>query len=71
MAKGCVPLVGARKLYHITEAMEASAVKLTDVHIAKLDEATEFSPGFPIEFIGRHAADAEMLQHAGVLVPWP
>lgn len=41
------PLVGGRKVEHITENIDALNVDLTEEDVAKIDSAYNFDPGFP------------------------
>eukprot|EP00730_Choanoeca_flexa_P014184 TRINITY_DN6109_c0_g1_i4.p1 TRINITY_DN6109_c0_g1~~TRINITY_DN6109_c0_g1_i4.p1 ORF type:complete len:357 (+),score=100.47 TRINITY_DN6109_c0_g1_i4:53-1123(+) len=68
-AKGCIPLIGARKKHHIVEAIEGSGLKLSKEQVARLDEITDFDIGFPHNFIGQEIGDVDLKLNAGVLVP--
>jgi aryl-alcohol dehydrogenase-like predicted oxidoreductase len=48
-----VPIVGARKVSQITDLMGAVEWRLSDEHIAKLDEVSRIPLGFPHDFLER------------------
>ncbi len=48
-----VPIVGARKVSQITDLMGAVEWRLSDEHIAKLNEISHIPLGFPHEFLER------------------
>ncbi|MEM6729960.1 MAG: aldo/keto reductase [Myxococcota bacterium] len=50
-----IPIVGARKVAQITDTLAAPEVSLSEAHLAKLNEVSAVSHGFPHEFL---AADA-------------
>ena len=45
------PIIGARKLSHLEDNLDSVNVELTADDLAKLDEATKVSLGFPHEFL--------------------
>lgn len=46
-----IPIIGTRKIAQLTDNLAALDVKLADRHLAKLDEASAISLGFPHEFL--------------------
>lgn len=47
----CIPIVGARKVAQLTDSLGASDVALTAEELAKLDEVSKVSLGFPHDFL--------------------
>tara|TARA_B100001750_G_scaffold234173_1_gene235192 strand:- start:3000 stop:3821 length:822 start_codon:yes stop_codon:yes gene_type:complete len=48
---GCIPIVGARKVAQIEDTLGAAKVDLSEAHLAKLDEVSRPSLGFPHDFL--------------------
>ncbi len=48
---GCIPIVGARKVAQIEDTLGAAKVELSEAHLAKLDEVSRPSLGFPHDFL--------------------
>lgn len=48
---GFLPIVGARKVEQIADTMRSSEVKLAPEHLAKLDEVSQITLGFPHDFL--------------------
>ncbi|MCA9669198.1 MAG: aldo/keto reductase [Myxococcales bacterium] len=46
-----IPIVGARKVSQIEDCIGAASITLADEHLAKLDELSRVSPGFPMGFL--------------------
>lgn len=61
------PIVGGRKVEHLKDNIQALSIKLTDAQIAKLEEASPFTQGFPQNFIGEDPAVAG-LDNTGFLL---
>ena len=47
-----IPIVGARKVSQITDTLGSNEVTLSEAHLARLDEVSAVSLGFPHEFLG-------------------
>jgi aryl-alcohol dehydrogenase-like predicted oxidoreductase len=45
------PIVGARKLAQLEDNLGAHEIHLPDEHLARLEAAASFQPGFPLDFI--------------------
>ncbi|KAF7376738.1 Aldo/keto reductase [Mycena sanguinolenta] len=48
----CFPIIGGRKVEHLTENLEALDISLSSEQIAYLENAVPFDPGFPTKMIG-------------------
>lgn len=48
---GCIPIAGARKVSQIEDTMGAANVEFDDEHLARLDEVSKVSRGFPNRMI--------------------
>ncbi|MER6010802.1 aldo/keto reductase [Streptomyces bluensis] len=48
---GVHPILGARRVEQLTDNLGAAGLVLPDDVVARLEEATDFRPGFPSEFI--------------------
>ncbi|KAF7334762.1 putative Aryl-alcohol dehydrogenase [Mycena sanguinolenta] len=48
----CFPIIGGRKVEHLTENLEALDISLSSEQIAYLEGAVPFNPGFPTDIIG-------------------
>jgi aryl-alcohol dehydrogenase-like predicted oxidoreductase len=48
---GCIPIAGARKVSQIEDTLGASELELTGDHLARLDEVSRVSLGFPGQFL--------------------
>ena len=48
---GMIPIVGARKVSQITDTLAAGEVRLSDAHLAKLNEVSAIELGFPHDFL--------------------
>lgn len=46
-----IPIVGARKVSQIEDSMGSTQVKLSDAHLAQLDEVSKIELGFPHDFL--------------------
>ena len=46
-----IPIVGGRKISHLKENIRALELKLTDEQIKEIEDAIQFDPGFPHNFI--------------------
>ena len=51
-APNVFPIVGGRKVEHLKDNIQALSIKLTDAQIKKLEEASPFTHGFPMNFVG-------------------
>ncbi len=59
------PIVGIRKLEHLQDNIDALKVRLSKEEIKEIEEAYDFEPGFPHDFIGYHPSQNWLLQVAG------
>lgn len=59
------PIVGIRKVEHLKDNIEGLAIRLTKEEIKEIEEAYEFKPGFPHDFIGQHPSQNWLLQMVG------
>jgi len=59
------PLVGGRKVEHLMDNIKALSIKLTPEQVKSLEDATEFSVGFPIDFVGNPSGINFLLASAG------
>ena len=51
LSKGDFPILGARTMNHLTEGLKSASLQLTDDHIAKLDELSAVSLGYPHDLL--------------------
>ncbi|MFD0795430.1 aldo/keto reductase [Mucilaginibacter litoreus] len=49
--RGGFPIIGARKINHLSEALNALELKLTDEHISELNVLSEISLGYPHDLL--------------------
>lgn len=54
-APNVFPIVGQRKVEHLKGNIEALKVSLSKQDIHEIDDAAQFDPGFPMNFIFRGA----------------
>lgn len=51
LKKDCFPLIGARKLSHFEESLQATNLELAESHIKDLDNASKISLGYPHDLL--------------------
>lgn len=59
------PIIGGRKVEHLTANLDSLEIALTDEHIKKIEGVIDFDPGFPANFVGPHDQYAPLLTNAG------
>lgn len=59
------PIVGARKVSHLKDNIEALSIHLSDAELKEINEATDFDVGFPLNFIGVNPEDMFLTNVAG------
>jgi aryl-alcohol dehydrogenase-like predicted oxidoreductase len=50
-----IPLLGARSVDQLRDNLGASAIRLEDAHLGRLEQASAIEPGFPHDFLGQDA----------------
>ena len=55
---GTIPIVGARKLSHVEDNLQAVDFTLTPEQIERLNKATSFDPPFPHNFLTSQLIDS-------------
>lgn len=53
LSKNAFPLIGARKLSHLKDSLNATEIQLTANHISKLDELSSISLGYPHDLLAQ------------------
>jgi diketogulonate reductase-like aldo/keto reductase len=61
------PIVGGRKVEHLRDNIQALSIKLSDKQIAKLEEASPFTHGFPMNFVGEDPGVVGLENAGGLL----
>ncbi|MFL9845721.1 aldo/keto reductase [Flavobacterium rhizosphaerae] len=51
LSKGAFPLIGARKLSHFEDSLQATAIQLTEEQITSLDNVSSVSLGYPYDLL--------------------
>jgi aryl-alcohol dehydrogenase-like predicted oxidoreductase len=51
MQKGVIPVIGSTKVEQLQDSLGAASLTLSDVSIARLDEASAIDPGYPHDFL--------------------
>ena len=53
LSKNAFPLIGARKLSHLKDSLNATEIQLTANHISKLDDLSSISLGYPHDLLAQ------------------
>ncbi|KAJ7792719.1 Aldo/keto reductase [Mycena leptocephala] len=67
----CFPIIGGRKIEHLTSNIEALDISLSSEQIAYLESVVPFDPGFPNTMIGDGTKSSHLLGNAGHFVKQP
>jgi aryl-alcohol dehydrogenase-like predicted oxidoreductase len=59
------PIIGGRKTSHLKDNLEALSITLSEEELAKINDATDFSLGFPHDMIGQHPTGSWLLMSSG------
>ncbi|KAH9926572.1 aryl-alcohol dehydrogenase [NADP+] [Epithele typhae] len=65
------PIVGGRKVEHMLANIAALEIALSDAHIAKIESASPWSPGFPMDLFGTGEAYTFSWLLAAQVKAWP
>ena len=65
------PVIGGRKIEHLRSNLEALDIVLTPEHIAALEKASPFDPGFPHDLFGDGTSYSLWLQVAAKMEKLP
>lgn len=65
------PIIGGRKVEHLSANLDALEISLTPEHIKRIEEVKDFDPGFPMTMVGPHDSYGGVIASSGHLEPRP